>query len=399
MTTIDLAPAPALAAVPSLATERRPVARPSRRVPRRILMTTDTIGGAWTYSIDLCRELNRHGVEVILATMGPVADADQREQVAGLRAVHLVESSFRLEWMDDPWEDIESASRWLMQLEQAFSPDLIHLNGYAHAALPWSAPVVVAAHSCINSWWQAVHGCPPPERYDLYAATVRRAVEAADLVIAPTQAMLDAFSQAHGRPARSRVIPNGTRAERFHRGVKRHHVLAAGRLWDPAKNTEALCRIAGTLPWPIHLAGRSTGPDGRPAELPGIVRLGHCGTRQMAEVLSEAAIFALPARYEPFGLSVLEAACSGCALVLGDIPSLREVWGDAALFVPPDDALALRTALLQLIDDEDLRYRQGTKALERARRFTAAAMADAYLEACADLLRPRAVRGKLGYAR
>ncbi len=32
----------------------------------------------------------------------------------------------------------------------------------------------------------------------------------------------------------------------------------------------------------------------------------------------------LPARYEPFGLSVLEAALSGCALVLGDIPSLRE---------------------------------------------------------------------------
>ena len=38
-----------------------------------------------------------------------------------------------------------------------------------------------------------------------------------------------------------------------------------------------------------------------------------------------------------FGFSVLEAALSGCALVLGDIPSLREIWGDAALFVPPDD--------------------------------------------------------------
>ena len=52
--------------------------------------------------------------------------------------------------------------------------------------------------------------------------------------------------------------------------------------------------------------------------------------------MGRAAIYALPARYEPFGLSILEAALSGCALVIGDIPSLREIWADAALFVPSD---------------------------------------------------------------
>ena len=74
----------------------------------------------------------------------------------------------------------------------------------------------------------------------------------------------------------------------------------------------------------------------------------------------------LPARYEPFGLSVLEAALSGCALVLGDIASLREVWQDAALYVPPDDAGALTAALARLIAEPELRHSLATSARKRA---------------------------------
>ena len=59
--------------------------------------------------------------------------------------------------------------------------------------------------------------------------------------------------------------------------------------------------------------------------------------------LRRATIFALPARYEPFGLSALEAGLAGCALVLGDIP-MREVWHDAAMFVPPEQPAALENA-------------------------------------------------------
>ncbi|MEB3829625.1 glycosyltransferase [Phormidium sp. CCY1219] len=59
---------------------------------------------------------------------------------------------------------------------------------------------------------------------------------------------------------------------------------------------------------------------------------------ELSHWYARAAIYAFPARYEPFGLSVLEAALSGCALVLGDIPRLREMWGDAAVFANPDVA-------------------------------------------------------------
>ena len=70
--------------------------------------------------------------------------------------------------------------------------------------------------------------------------------------------------------------------------------------------------------------------------------LGKLSESELARHYARAAIYCLPARYEPFGLSVLEAALSGCALVLGDIPSLRENWTGAAEFAPPDDASAFR---------------------------------------------------------
>lgn len=107
--------------------------------------------------------------------------------------------------------------------------------------------------------------------------------------------------------------------------------------------------------------------------------------------MSQASIYALPARYEPFGLSALEAGLSGCALILGDIPSLREVWGDAALYVPPDDAKALRWGLKWLIRNSALRADLAARALARARTYSLERMAQNYLDAYRSLTLRRLV--------
>jgi glycosyltransferase involved in cell wall biosynthesis len=106
---------------------------------------------------------------------------------------------------------------------------------------------------------------------------------------------------------------------------------------------------------------------------------------ELARELATAAIYALPARYEPFGLSVLEAALSGCALVLGDIPSLRETWQDAALFVAPDDHAALHEALVSLMHNPSERSRLAQAAFVRAHAFGPDRQGDAYLQAYARL--------------
>ena len=66
--------------------------------------------------------------------------------------------------------------------------------------------------------------------------------------------------------------------------------------------------------------------------------------------------------------------------MLGDIASLRELWGDAALYVAPDDHQALERALQRLIGDDALRVGMGERAHRRAQDFTSETMTGEYLE-------------------
>jgi glycosyltransferase involved in cell wall biosynthesis len=229
---------------------------------------------------------------------------------------------------------------------------VIHVNGYAHAALGWRQPVLVVAHSDVLSWFEAVRGQPAPPEWDRYRVEVASGLASADLVVAPTRAMLAALQRHHRVDSPTRVIPNGVSAAPSPQ-PKRPYVLAAGRMWDEAKNVAALHRVAGRVP--VEIADW-TGRD------------------ELRQRMAEAAVFCAPARYEPFGLGPLEAALAGCTLVLGNIPSLREVWGDAAYYADPDDDDALVATLQRAL-------REPRDARPRAVRYTPARMAAAYADA------------------
>src|SRR4051812_8251002 len=124
----------------------------------KILISTDTVGGVLTYTAELAAALEAGGDAVVVATLGPRLRRAQRQALPN--QVH--ESGFRLEWMEDPWDDVAAAGEWLLQLEEDEQPDVIHLCSYAHGALPFQAPKVVVAHSDVLSWWRAVHGTEAP---------------------------------------------------------------------------------------------------------------------------------------------------------------------------------------------------------------------------------------------
>src|SRR6266446_7224459 len=164
-----------------------------RPQPKRVLMTADCVSGVWNYCLQLATALAPYRIEVVLATMGPLPSMAQRAEAARIPNVELLESDCKLEWMDAPWASVDEAGFWLLQIATRFQPDVLHLNGYSHAALPWRRPVVVVAHSCVRSWWTAVRAGPVPERFDEYTRRVSAGLQAAALVIAPTAAMLAAL--------------------------------------------------------------------------------------------------------------------------------------------------------------------------------------------------------------
>src|SRR5205823_4597051 len=127
-------------------------------------------------------------------------------------------------------------------------------------------------------------------------------------------------------------VPPSTKKEPF--------VLAAGRIWDVAKNLELLDRIAPELDWQVRMAGEAGGPESSMRKGRFACFLGSLPHAALMQQMSLAGVFAHPALYEPFGLSVLEAARARCCLLLSDIPSLRELWDGAAAFVDPREPAA-----------------------------------------------------------
>ncbi|MGQ0562687.1 MAG: glycosyltransferase family 4 protein, partial [Gemmatimonadota bacterium] len=181
----------------------------------KVLMTADAVGGVWTYALELANALAPHDAETTLAVMGPAPTAAQLENARRCPALTVRHRKFRLEWMDDPWRDVQQAGSWLLDIASRMRPDVVHINGYTHAALPWSAPVIVAVHSCVLSWWRGVHGSGAPPCYEQYRCSVQKGLHAADRVVAPTRAILSAVESHYGTVGRSAFIPNARDPEAF----------------------------------------------------------------------------------------------------------------------------------------------------------------------------------------
>jgi glycosyltransferase involved in cell wall biosynthesis len=349
-------------------------------------MTADTIGGVWTFATELCARVCARGTRVTLVTFGRLPDAEQRASAQAIENLSLLPTAYRLEWAANCGGDIAKSGAFLLEIAREIGADLVHANTYYHATLPFTAPVLLTAHSCVSSWWRRCKGKPLPQDWKWYEAWVARATQRAGLLVAPSRAYLDEFQAIHGRARESRVICNGRSTPVQMAAHKAPVVLAAGRLWDEAKNIHVLERAAKGTAIRILLAGDLLSPDGGSEQFDGLELLGHLSARELAREMQRAAIFAAPARYEPFGLSILEAARAGCALVLADIPTLRELWDGAAKFVGPDDVDGWRDALSCLVSDPVLAEARGFAARERSLRYSAEAMANAYCEAYAQLV-------------
>lgn len=339
------------------------------------MMSADAVGGVWTFALELAEGLGRHGIEVLLAVLGPSPDGGRLRAAQRIPGLRLAHRDFPLEWMREANDaNQEAAGKWLLDLAEDFAPDVVHLNHFCHGGLPWSAPCIVVAHSCVATWHEYVRGTPPGAEWDGYRRRVAEGLAGATLVVAPTRSMLDDLQRLYGGLRKVSVLHNGRRPDAFPAARKQPYVLCAARAWDEAKNVAALDAAAPLACWPVRVAGDVRHPEGGHARFDHVQLLGALSEGSMAGQFAHAAIYVLPARYEPFGLSVLEAAFAGCTLVLGDIPSLRELWEDNACYVAPDDPPAIAAAINALAKDRRMLHSRGMRARRHARRYTAERM-------------------------
>jgi glycosyltransferase involved in cell wall biosynthesis len=343
----------------------------------RVLLTTDVIGGVWDFCVTLGRELVARGTHVVLLVLGEPT-AEQLRQAAEAGAELLVEP-LRLEWMQDSQADVQATQRLVARLVADLRPDVVHANQFAVACAGVDTPVVLTLHSDVLSWRKWTLGAQDlPAEWRSYATLVRQALAQADAVVSVSHFLAEEVQALYGTQREIEVIPNGWPALPAPTAPRRKMTLLAGRVWDRAKNL-ALAIQAAPPGAEVLLAGEQRDPDsGQVLEVPARVQhLGFVTRDHLDALLRQARIYLSPARYDPFGLLPLQAALAGCCLLLSDIPSYREVWGDAAVFFQPDD---LRDRWATLLDDDRACASLAAHARQRALEcYSAWSMAERYL--------------------
>ena len=377
-----------------------------------VLVTADSLSGSWTYTRELVTGLVTRGVRVTLVSFGEIPMPEQTSWMDHLHGLDYRPTAFRLEWMQEAEEDLAESSAFLAALVRELRPDILHLNQFCYGNLPVDVPRVVMAHGDLITWKHAVHG----QKYgqvksdqvrhqdgslNWYRNTVTDGLAAADAVVAPSAWMLERISASYGRPRRGEVIYPGRNPIFFNPYVSKDDcVLAIGRLVDASKQVFLLTQQPYSVPVCI-VGAEHTVPMPRipiradvkvDTEQTSVAIRGPQTEAQLRALYSRAAIYAATARYEPLGMAALEAAFSRCAIVANDIPSYREIWGDAALYFRTNDAASLADQIRLLNNDRPMRRAYAEMAYTRAReRFTTKRMIDDCLQLYRSLVTARSV--------
>jgi glycosyltransferase involved in cell wall biosynthesis len=354
---------------------------------QRLLLLTDAVGGVWVYSVELARALKMLGVETILAVTGPSPNATQREATADIQQIH---TGLPLEWLETTPVEIEKAASKIARIAARERAHIVQTNSAAMiAGAAFDCPSVAVQHSCVSTWWMAVKGTRLPDDFRWRRDLVERGLRRSDAIVAPTRAFAEATERAYdledvitvhnGRTWReARSLPQG------------NFIFTAARLWDEGKNAQTLDVAAAEIDAAVQAAGPVAGPNGAQIALENLVVLGELSEERLGGVLAARPVFASAALYEPFGLAVLEAAQAGCALVLSDIATHRELWDGAAIFVDPLDAKGFAAAFEALLGDRAERQRLGKTASLAARRYSVQRTARGMAEIYARLAQPQA---------
>ncbi len=340
----------------------------------------------------LLREGKAEGWRVtVLRLAGEMASPAFRRRWEGI--THLQIEGITADPESHPAGDLWLAAR-LPRLARSLGADVLYSPAFLSPPRACGVARLVMVHD--DLLWSQPASYPPAFRYYLRAGT-RLATRRADAVLFPSR---DAARRAGARLR----IPKNRRAVLPHAVDPKVHFPAPLEGREPTilcianaerrKNHEVLLRALGDpveLPGggpELILAGFPESARDRLAEL----RRTPCAVswhtthlpedRELADALRRAGVLVLPSRGEGFGLPVLEAMACGTPLVLSDLPVLREVAGEAAAYVAPEDAEGWRSEMLRALEAGPEVRRRVAIGLERARRATPERLARRFLRLC-----------------
>ena len=333
--------------------------------------------GVARYVTQLGAALERQSVELRQFAVGRRSFA----LPAGARHIRFPARAVERWWRTVPWPTIEQ----LVGDVQA-----VHATGLVMP--PTRRPLVVTAHDIAAVRYPELH----PDRHVRQQRAQLDLLHRASAIVSVSRATADDLVQL-GIPAERVVVapPGLTRlpepapplAGLDGRGG---YLLTVGET-SPRKGYGTLVGALARLDRgpALVMAGPPAGDERRLRSLiasfglgPRVTRLGPVTDAVLARLYRDALVLCFPSIAEGFGSPVLEAMGTGLPVLASDIPVLRELAGDAAVYVPNDDEKAWAEAIQAIVSDDSLRRALAQRGLSRAAEFTweraAAATCDAY---------------------
>lgn len=350
--------------------------------PLRVLMTLDAVSDVWRFGMNLAGALKSRNVSFVFVTLGPAPTGPQQREAEALgEFVHIPLSPDSLAEKES---DLAEVPGRIAELAERFEVDLIHLNQAAQAAgLETDKPVVLMSHGCMPTWFRAIGKISPPGQLEWQTRLNRQGLSRADAVLAPSRSHSELMMATYGQIRNLRIVHNVTSpAPHSIDRTEREGIVAVGRWWDEGANGAVLGQVATRIARPLTMIDSDTGSVGQNLQIRNAVHADPVSHSDILQRVGTAEVFVSPSLYEPFGLGPLYAAVSRTPLVLADIPTYRELWDGAALFVSPHDPAAYVEAINRLLNERHLREILAQLASNRATRFTsvrqAAAMRTVY---------------------
>ena len=321
-----------------------------------LTLVPGVVGGSETYARELCRALGRVGEHEYRVFLPSIAEdaadglpsrvvrrypaaSDMRGRVRAMAGGLLRGGPLRRELEIGSLAGIHFPLSVMIPLVSAPAAATTILD-LQHEFLPENFPR-----------WELAY------RKYLYGASARRSQVVIAISEHGRETLIERLSLA---PERVRTIHLGVDLERFSPGdlAREPFVLYPANRW-PHKNHETLFRSLELLP---ELRLVLTGYDGPMPE--GVESLGRVPHDELVDLYRRASALVFPSRYEGFGQPVLEALACACPVACSDLPPLREVAGDAAVYFDPVDPESIADGVREAI------ARGGASGPARAAQFS-----------------------------
>lgn len=284
--------------------------------------------------------------------------------------------------------------------------DLMH---FPHLNVPvgYRAPYVVTIHDLIMHTFKnraaTTHTNVVYEaKHMAYRLVTRMAATRAKQIIVPSQAVKEELMTFYRLPS-ERIsvtyeaaddiaveVPNAREfqapaiLEKY--GIQKPFIMYVGNVY-PHKNIELLARamkelhqkygVTLVLPSARSIFLQRTDDMMRQHGVRDwVVMPGYVPDEELRALYSQAEAYVFPTLSEGFGLPPLEAMAAGLPVVCSDIPVLREVCADAALYIDPYNPQSVVEEVGTLLTDRQLRQEMVAKGLNRSKQFSWTKMAE-----------------------